>query len=718
MLNKTWGKVLGAGVGAVLLMAFFQNCARVGLKDLEKGLGATNTIFACTETTKVCEKDGVQGTMSCQSTDSGPQWGDCVTPGGPPPAPLAGCTFKGMSYVHGQSFVAYEQEVVPASGACKSQLRTCLNGAVTGNYQFFSCSNESGQCNLGGVTVQHNQTIEAFQAASVPYGQTCKKEIRRCFDGALNGSYNFLSCVPDAAAACPFNGQMIPHLGEVLAYEATTVPYGADCKSQKRACNNGILSGTYPAASCMVQPAAACQFNGQNVPNGTSVTAYQTATVAFDQVCKYQQRNCVNGDLSGSYTYASCAVDKALTCVFNGQTIAHNAQVNAYREAVVPFGQTCARESRTCSNGNLSGSYMAAACTVAPPLNCSINNMPVAHNGSIIMYSAPTVPFGSTCASIAESRTCVNGNLAGTHQYSSCTVNEPATCVFNGQTVAHGANVKAYYSASVTSPDVCSEETRACYNGNLSGTYGYPGCYVYNPPTANCQVYYQARNDSKISGTGMNGSWALFHSDDGKDCDRYPGCGIRMGISCVGEAQARLNYQFKSISIDSPEKSTPWSGVNGAIQWGDWSLVYQPNQPSAECLAPRQCGIRVGIEVQNGKPCSISYNYKVDKGNYTPVAYDGAWSLLSRGSGQGDNCDDDNCGMRAQLTCHEVTHTNPPPGGGSGPGGGRNFEDSNVNLVSSGQSNDGRMPASAEPEVSFWTGIKNWFASLWATIFG
>jgi len=108
-----------------------------------------------------------------------------------------------------------------------------------------------------------------------------------------------------------------------------------------------------------------CSFNGQTYASGQSVTAYQAASVAAGQTCQSEQRTCTNGTLSGTYTAGSCTVTPALqTCPFNGQTYASGQSVTAYQAASVAAGQTCQSEQRTCTNGTLSGTYTAGACTV------------------------------------------------------------------------------------------------------------------------------------------------------------------------------------------------------------------------------------------------------------------------------------------------------------------------------------------------------------------
>ena len=53
------------------------------------------------------------------------------------------------------------------------------------------------------------------------------------------------------------------------------------------------------------------------------------------------------------------------SCSLNGQTVAHGSTVTAYQALSVDFGNTCTGETRSCFNGNLSGSYTYTNCTVS-----------------------------------------------------------------------------------------------------------------------------------------------------------------------------------------------------------------------------------------------------------------------------------------------------------------------------------------------------------------
>lgn len=112
-----------------------------------------------------------------------------------------------------------------------------------------------------------------------------------------------------------------------------------------------------------------CNFAGQTVINGNSVTAYQASSVPYGSTCTSQTRTCTNGALSGSYTYGSCTVTPVANCTLSGNTVNHGSSVTAYQlqSPIESQGQQCLSETRTCNNGTLSGGYPYASCTLVTP---------------------------------------------------------------------------------------------------------------------------------------------------------------------------------------------------------------------------------------------------------------------------------------------------------------------------------------------------------------
>lgn len=67
-----------------------------------------------------------------------------------------------------------------------------------------------------------------------------------------------------------------------------------------------------PAPPPAPVPPASCSFADAPVAHAASVTAFLSKTVSSGQPCKAEVRTCTNGELSGSYPYATCSAAIAL----------------------------------------------------------------------------------------------------------------------------------------------------------------------------------------------------------------------------------------------------------------------------------------------------------------------------------------------------------------------------------------------------------------------
>src|SRR5437868_4793739 len=56
------------------------------------------------------------------------------------------------------------------------------------------------------------------------------------------------------------------------------------------------------------------------------------------------------------------------------------------------------------------------------------------------------------------------------------TTSPPASCTFDGRTVASGDSITAFQSASVPPGQSCTSQTRTCSNGALSASYAFSSC--------------------------------------------------------------------------------------------------------------------------------------------------------------------------------------------------------------------------------------------------
>ncbi|MDA0288290.1 MAG: hypothetical protein O2885_08630 [Proteobacteria bacterium] len=395
-------------------------------------------------------------------------------------ASAATCSFAGETIEHGTSVTAFSASSVAAGGNCLAELRSCENGVLSGIYTFGNCvvGNEEvkSSCTFDGKLINHGSIVTAYSSSSVPYSSTCTAQLRTCNDGILSGSYTASVCNVADALSCSFNSSNVAHGTNVTAYKTASVAYGSTCVSEQRTCSNGILTGSYAYSSCQVSPASACTFNGQTVAHGTNVTAYEDDEVNFGVSCRVQERTCSNGLLTGSYAYSNCTVAAAASCTFDDQTIPHGTNVTAYQNESVSFGSSCVSQQRTCSNGILTGSYTNPSCSVEGASSCTFNGETIESGSSVTAYQSSIVPYGSTCNN--ESRTCTNGSLSGTYSFVSCSMSPAAICSFNGQPIAHDGVVTAYQSDSVEYGNDCEAEVRTCSNGSLSGSYSFGSCSV------------------------------------------------------------------------------------------------------------------------------------------------------------------------------------------------------------------------------------------------
>lgn len=306
-------------------------------------------------------------------------------------------------------------------------------------------------------------------------------------DSTKESSLASMAITPQTDVDCALGDVLVPHGTSVTAYQNSTVPYGESCVSEQRQCYVGVLSGSYNYTSCTVGAAAACLFNGATINSGDSVTAYTSSTVAAGLSCDSvaETRTCTNGVLSGGALYSSCTVNAAKSCLFNGITVDNNTSVIAYQSTTAEYGKTCQQESRVCKDGVLSGSYEFGSCTVNQPAGCLFDGVTMASGEAVTTFQASHVPSGQTCAS--EQRVCSNGVLSGSYTNKTCVVDapivvidpvEPKNCTFNNSTVLHQSVIVAYETSHVPYGSVCKSEERLCDDGFLTGSFSNSSCVV------------------------------------------------------------------------------------------------------------------------------------------------------------------------------------------------------------------------------------------------
>jgi hypothetical protein len=166
-------------------------------------------------------------------------------------------------------------------------------------------------------------------------------------------------------------------------------------------------------------------------------------------------------------------------CSFNGSTVAHNNEVDAFLNSNVDFGETCTKQKRKCTNGQLSGSYRHKTCKINSALNCEFRGKTIEHGEEVMAYHTATVPSGSFC-NRKEWRVCENGILSGSYKWDQCVIAKPRPCTFDGKTVAHTDSIDAYEEPIAQRDNDgeyrCTHQNRVCNDGTLSGSFQFASC--------------------------------------------------------------------------------------------------------------------------------------------------------------------------------------------------------------------------------------------------
>jgi uncharacterized protein YjbI with pentapeptide repeats len=210
--------------------------------------------------------------------------------------------------------------------------------------------------------------------------------------------------------------------------------------------------------------------------------------------------------------------------------------------STVPYGQTCTSQTMTCLNGTLpdSTTFPFASCNVAAAASCLFNGQTIASGQTVVEYQVRSAADAQTCRAHSATFTCENGRLPGTSQFpfASCSVVAPASCLFNGQTIANGQTVPGYAASTLHEGGVCSSFPLKCQNGSMPGSEEFP--------FASCSVA------GAVSGTGTscNAGQIFYHAA----CLTLNGADLRnadlTGIDFSNQIISNANFQGANFSGD------------------------------------------------------------------------------------------------------------------------------------------------------------------------
>lgn len=328
-------------------------------------------------------------------------------------------------------------------------------------------------------------------------------------------------------------------------------------------------------------PSSSCEFDGQILENGQSTVAFLESVA---ESCTQENRICTNGVLSGNYEYASCSqnINTPKSCRFNGKTLAHGASVEAYLASTVQSGSSCSSQVRRCDDGVLSGSYQYASCNVAMPEACLFNGKTVAHGSNVRAFLHSSSPNGQNLCQSSQLRVCNNGSLSGSYTYSSCTTAQPRSCTsIDGRTLPHGASVRAYRNSTAAfgTNGCATSEMRTCNDGSLSGSFLHPSCEVDAPAT--CRF-----NGTTVPHGGSVRAYlnsSATHANASR-CTQFESRACRNGVLSG-------SYAFASCQVNAP-RSCQFDGktiAHGATVVGYTSSTGVRGQSGACAATTKTC---------------------------------------------------------------------------------------------------------------------------------
>jgi prepilin-type N-terminal cleavage/methylation domain-containing protein len=211
-------------------------------------------------------------------------------------------------------------------------------------------------------------------------------------------------------------------------------------------------------------------------------------------------------------------------------------------------GSSTLKQQEIC---DVSGQWSVVTSRCAGIPSCTLPwGGTIAPGASVSAYSVGSVNAPATCPA-PVTRTCIDGSLNGSGDFASCSVITGCALPWGG-TIAEGASVSAYATATATWPSYCAAPTtRTCTAGVLSGTGNFQSCSFVPPagcvvgaPEAgiiNSRSYVMQGYQSgaswagclvQYSVTGCNTPWSSTRIAHGASVSAYSAESVAYGSSC------------------------------------------------------------------------------------------------------------------------------------------------------------------------------------------
>jgi type IV pilus modification protein PilV len=504
---------------------------------------------------------------------------DTVNPATSPLLTPSGNTVLNENYLYSVTKRFYAARRIKRNSTVNDQKTEGINRSYT-NHNFLVVSRGTGAsanqvCNLTAADIDNSVALaprEIFQTLNEGVSNTSLADTvytgiagtAKTFTGSVTGSSTDLKLMIPDIGSCYLNNNN----GSALDAYACVVPTGTTSAVIKGGSDEHPDLDPAVFATCTKTDATTCNWPGNftgvaeptddctapwgpAVTNGQSVTAYLSEAEPYGNVavapntCQdAETRLCTAGVLSGTYTNGSCAIASSPDCTTPwGVVVANGAPpVNAYTQASAPYGFTCpAAVARTCTNGILNGDSNAiyGECNVQATHEIEVE---IATQGTGTVSDITVSGTGATCVgltctvdntwtgTLTATGTCSGGgSVTGTSAtipastsatgvtitMSSCT--GPVCTLPWGGSIASGASVMAYSSATVAYPGTCASvsSTLYCTNGSLPIGYTNQSCSVVcTVPAINGMSTSNASNIAAVAAAITNAGFTVGATTD------------------------------------------------------------------------------------------------------------------------------------------------------------------------------------------------------------
>lgn len=293
--------------------------------------------------------------------------------------------------------IAYKNLTANKDNVCLSEARTCNNWTLNGSYQYTHCNYI-----LNGTLIQSDGTkidITPWSSNNIQQLVSLDEYIKK--RDSIPERYIQPVIIRDNTTPTlsqvkwqPMNNSNIPvrPVNRIDKLDQTTV-------------RDSVSYNNYNTCNTP---------RWDRIEHGTFVYAYNIRQSSYSQQCISQKRACIDGKLSGSFQYKSCTVvEDPIGKITN--TSGDIFYTNPKRPPITYSSQNYINPWNsniiTWSNNTYTNNNIQKTCTT--PRWTTIS-----HTSSIVTYRLPTSTDNSLCD--REVRVCRNGVLHGSYTYQTC----------------------------------------------------------------------------------------------------------------------------------------------------------------------------------------------------------------------------------------------------------------------------------------------------------